>query len=127
MDLDTATAPASERSATGTIFYILLGPVLWAAHLTLIYFLHSMLCAHVVAVHAIPALVVVATGVAVVVIALPMLAPKAASSVFRASGWSEEALSFYARLMRGLALLSLAGVVWGGATALVIPECAALR
>lgn len=124
---ETQNSAARQRSTAGTILYILVGPILWAAHLATIYFVQSMLCARGVAVEAVPAIVLAATAVAVLLIVALLMAPRAASLSFRAGGWGEHIHATETRLMQGLALLSIAGIVWGGATVLIIPSCPTLR
>jgi hypothetical protein len=115
------------RSTPGTILYILLGPILWSAHFTVLYSVQSMLCAHGVGEHLVPVIVAAATMVAVLVTGVLILLPNATSRIFGAGGWEGDAAVFHVRAMRGLAALSTAAIVWGGLTSVFIPGCLTLR
>lgn len=124
----TPAGTTRGRSTAGTIFYILLGPLLWAAHFTLIYFMQSMLCAHQAAGGgAVPAVVGGATILFLAAAGAALAAPRRAQAAMGAAGWPAAEAGFHTTLMRLLALLSAAGILWAGLAALVIPDCPALR
>ena len=112
---------------------MLLGPILWAAHLAVIYGAQSTLCALGISAVRGPAvsLVAVVTTLATVVVlgllAVAILAPRALSRRLRAASWSMPAQRFCDRIMVLLAMLSACGVIWAGATVLLVPACPPLR
>lgn len=120
---------ASEPLA-GTLFYILLGPIVWAIHLTVVYLGHTLLCALGVSSGALAPGVATLSVLIVTVVALIALtiAVLAASSRGRAlDDRGSEATFFRDRVMMALALLSGFGVAWEGASALIIDPCLVLR
>jgi hypothetical protein len=123
-----ATKPERRgRSTPGTIFYILLGPILWSAHFTVLYSVQSMLCAHGLAEHLVPIVTGAATIIAGVATGILISLPQALARLLSAGGWEGEAMSFHVRAMRGLAILSGAAIAWAGLTALIVPICLTLR
>ena len=117
-----------HRALAGTSFYMLLGPIVWAIHLTVIYISHAVLCARGIVgsgVISISSLVFVATGAALAVL---IAAIAVANGRRRAvSPSSATASAFQHSVMGLLAVVSATGVGWAGATALIVPPCLALR
>ena len=118
----------------GAILFLLVGPIIWSAHLLAAYGPQSALCAlRVTGESAAQPWLVSATVGAVTVLSLVFLLltlwrPVATARLFRAAGFLEgDQKSFLLFVMRLLATLSLAGVVWAGATALILDPCAQLR
>jgi hypothetical protein len=118
---------ANGRSPVGTVFYILIGPIVWAAHFSVLYFIQSMLCAHGTAERSVPIVIGAATLVAILPLAAAPLLRHKTAGLFRASGWGAESHAFHGRLMTGLAILSVAGVIWAAVPALLIDSCMPLR
>jgi hypothetical protein len=121
-------------SVAGPILYLLCGPLIWAAHLLLVYVPQSGLCAFritgVAAVDSqlISILIGVATASSAITLAVALRWPTSMARLFRATNFLEgENGSFMQSVMRLLAALSLAGVLWAGATALLLPPCPQLR
>ena len=125
--MNGAMDDAAGRSSAGTIFYILIGPIVWAAHFAVLYFVQSMLCAHGTAERFVPIIIGAATLVAILQLAAAPLLPRTTAGMFRASGWDAEAHAFHVRVMTGLAILSAAGVVWAALPALLLDSCLPLR
>ncbi len=127
------TRTGAQPSTAGTIFYLLIGPIVWSAHLTALYFSQSMLCAHrlaeltIAGVGVVPFIIVTATAVALAMLIAAMLAPAALERLANASGGSRSEMAFRRRVMMALAILSATGVAWAGATILMLPTCAQLR
>ena len=107
-------------------FNLTLGPLIWAAHLAVVYAVHSFGCARdlfgaglfgleqpqlIIAGATVFAVLGIAAGLPVRVSARPM----------------EQEQSFERGVTIGLAGLSTFGVLAAGAAALIIPACAALR
>lgn len=118
-----------RRSTAGTIGYLLFGPIVWAAHLTAIYFSQSMLCAHglsggsLAGIGVVPAVIVAVTAacLALLIGAILVVGGRPAP----AGDGPDQAL--YRRTTIALAVLSAVGVAWAGVTAFVVPDCPQLR
>lgn len=127
------TVETRGRSAFGTIIALLAGPIVWAAHLGVVYFLQSMLCAHgsagvtVAGMGLVLAIVVLATVVALAILAIVLLAPARVNRALGAPDWRPSAMAFHTRVMIAMAWLSAFGVLWGGLAAFILPACAPLR
>jgi hypothetical protein len=113
------------RRLVGTVLYLLLGPIVWAGHLTIIYSTHAVLCVRGLADGPLDvrAIIAVATGVALMV-----------SIAAAVTGWArwrnrktEGVSAFQHGVMGLLALLATIGVAFGGATALFVTPCLQLR
>jgi hypothetical protein len=118
----------------GVILFLLIGPIIWSAHLLATYGPQSALCAWRVTGEAAvqpwlaSAIVGAVTVLSLVSLLLTLWRPVATARLFRAASCLEgDQKSFLLFLMRLLAALSLAGVVWAGATALILDPCAQLR
>jgi hypothetical protein len=121
-------------SFTAAALYLLSGPLVWAAHLVLVYVPQSGLCAFrvtgaaAVAPLAISLAVGAVTALAAAILAIANRRHNAIARVLRAPDLLEGANGrFLCRVMRLLAALSLAGVLFAGATALLLPPCEQLR
>lgn len=123
-----------ERTAreplAGALFYMLLGPIVWAVHLTVVYAGHAVLCVKGVmqgalASRIIPFGVALATIVALAALLIAVLA--ANSRPGRSSVPASAPALFQDKVMMTLALLSAFGVVWAGASALIVEPCLTLR
>jgi hypothetical protein len=112
---------------TGTLLYITSGVLVWAMHLTLVYFVHAVACArgYTAEPTSLSFFVIAATLVA-------LLALGVVGYLFRpqrdsASGEVREERAFERRVMYWLTLLAAVGILWGGFTALFVAPCVALR
>ena len=118
-------------SFTGTTIYLLLGPIVWAVHLLVIYGPQPTLCMAVAAAAfgpwTINIFVFVATAAAVLVTAVPMVRPAMVRRLLRASSRGESETQFQDRAMRLLCLLSIVGMIWAGAAAALIAPCLPMR
>lgn len=118
----------------GAFLYFLAGPLIWAGHLFLVYAPQSALCAFRVTRFAavdpllIRILVGAVTAIAATALVLALCLPEKSARLLRADGFLEgENGPFMIRVMRLLAALSLAGVLWAGAAALLADPCAQFR
>ena len=123
--------PGSVASA---LVYLLAGPLIWAGHLFLAYASQSVLCAFRITGIAsvdpmlIEAAVVVVTVLAAAALSLTIWQPRGTARLLRAAGFLDGANgAFMASVMRLLSALSLAGVLWAGATVLLLQACPQLR
>lgn len=115
-----------ERSVVRVAFNLTLGPLIWAAHLAVVYAVHSFGCARdlfgaglfgleqpqlIIAGATVFAVLGIGAGLPIRVSAQPV----------------EQEQSFERGVAIGLAGLSIFGVLAAGAAAVIIPACAALR
>lgn len=114
------------RSTVPTLIYLLFGPSVWGLHLLAIYGPQSLLCARGLD-GAVAPLVGAATLICVLLLLAALLAPGRLGQLLRATGWPEAQRSFNEGVVRVLAVLSLFGVLAGGATVLFLPACPGLR
>lgn len=119
------------RPLAGILLYALTGPIVWAAHLAIIYSAHVVSCALGGAPGLASLIVIVTTIIALITLFL---------AVSRARAWRRElmkrspadgehasAVSFIDGAMALLVLLSAVGVAWAGAMALMLEPCQPLR
>jgi hypothetical protein len=111
----------------GALLFVCAGPLVWAAHLFAVYGAHALVCARIPA-HAavLPVLFVALTLAALAPLAYAVWRPDASARMFRGNRRGGES-EFLTALMRLLALLSLAGILWAGAATLTLPYCGQLR
>lgn len=110
----------------GIVVAVLFGPLVWAAHLAILYGSHASVCAAAGRTGAslsptIPVFAVT-TSVALMLIALPLAIPRRFAAFFFA-GKSEEEARFVLLLMRWLAGLSIIAVTANGIAVFVVPPC----
>lgn len=120
----------THEPLAGALFYILLGPIIWAIHLTLVYLGHTLLCALGVSSGALaPGVVsfgvIIVTAAALIVLIVAVVVANLRGRALDDRG--SEATFFRDRVMMALALLSGFGVAWEGASALIIEPCLMLR
>jgi hypothetical protein len=123
---EAAKKGRAERSVVRVAFNLTLGPFIWAAHLAVVYGVHSFGCARDLFGSGLfgldqPRLLIAgATVLAVLGIAagVPLWAPGRST---------EQEPGFERGVAIGLAGLSVFGVLAAGAAAIIIPACAPLR
>lgn len=127
------TRRGGNRSETGTFLYMLLGPIVWALHFTLIYGAHTLLClgkpstAPAAGIDSAALVIFAATFVALCMLAAAVAFPAETRRLFFAAGWPAEQRKFQHRTMILLASLSALGIVWAGASAAFVNACMQLR
>lgn len=131
-EMNQSAAERAERSrpsTAGTAAYLLLGPLLWAAHFTVLYATQSGACAIFGAgAGPVPTIVIViATLLVLGLMVAAMLKPHATSELLQAGRWGEPVQRFCDRVMALLAGLSLFAVVGAAAGAVLLPSCPPLR
>lgn len=119
-------------SAVRMLAYMLFGPIVWALHLTAVYGSHALLCARgatqAVLGLSLPAFAVLAaTAAALALLVVAIFAPGALRRIARIPDSDGRERGFQDRLAALLAVLSAFGVIWAGATALLLPACLLLR
>jgi hypothetical protein len=109
----------------GILFAVLFGPLVWAAHLLVLYGTHALACAAAGRTTGTPTLLVAvfvpATALALVLAALPLLLPQRFAGLLYPHEAEEN--RFLLSLMRWLAGLSLTAVVANGIAMLMVPTC----
>ena len=121
------TAPPGGHKLVGAVLYMLLGPIVWAVHLAIIYGSHAVLCARDWADGPLDARVIIAiaTGIG---LAITIPATLAGWHWSRATNRDTEGASaFQHSVMSLLALLAAIGIAYGGATPLFVTTCLQLR
>jgi hypothetical protein len=113
-----------DTSLLSAAAFLLAGPILWAAHLFLVYGPQSALCAMGRPDGPVTMLVLLVTAVFAVPLAVLLAAPGTAVRLLRLG---TEDRRFSVSVMRWLSALSLAGVLLAGAAALLVDPCAQLR
>ena len=119
--------PGPGRSTVGTLVYLLIGPVIWAAHFMTVYAAQGWLCAIGAAQDRIIAAVFALTLPPLLALAAALFMPAGLARLLRASDWGEETQHFLAGAMRLLSLLSLLAVLYFATAAALLPACPALR
>lgn len=120
----------AREPLAGAVFHVLLGPIVWAVHLTLVYGGHTLLCVKSVASGALAAGAVSLGVVIVTAAALIVLIVAVVAAHFRGRALENRGpatMFFRDRVMMILALLSGVGVAWEGASALIVGPCLMLR
>ena len=110
----------------GIVIAVLFGPLVWGAHLGILYGTHASVCAAAERADASlgPLILVfaLATAVALMLAALPLVFPRRFSAFFFV-GKSEDETRFVLSLMRWLAALSVVAVVGNGLAVLLVRPC----
>jgi hypothetical protein len=110
----------------GILFAVLFGPLVWAAHLAVLYGAHASVCAAASNVGGLPDLIIpvlaLATAIALALISLPLAFPKGFAGFLSARA-SDDENRFLLSLMRWLAGLSVVAVVANGIALLIVPPC----
>jgi hypothetical protein len=110
----------------GIVFAVLFGPLVWAAHLAVLYGAHASVCAAASTVGGAPGpilpVLALATAIALALVSLPLAFPKGFAG-FLSVRASEDENRFLLSLMRWLAGLSVVAVAANGIALLVVPPC----
>ena len=115
-----------ERSVVRVAFSLTLGPLIWAAHLAVVYGVHSFGCARDLFGAGLfgldqPQLIIVGATLFAVLGTGAGLPIRASAEPMEQEQRFERGVAF------GLAVLSMFGVLAAGAAAIIVPACAALR
>ncbi len=111
-----------KPSTAGTLLFILFGPLIWAAHFTLSYGSHTLLCRLEAQADRAAVFVIVTTAVAVAILSWFVIRSDAFSRYFGISAREERAraVMVIAALLAGLSII---GVLWGGMTVSFLSAC----
>ncbi|KUO56395.1 MAG: hypothetical protein APF80_13680 [Alphaproteobacteria bacterium BRH_c36] len=125
--------PPRPGSTIGTIVYILLGPIVWAAHFTALYFGQSVICQITESGRLelmSPAIILgiwVATAIAASVLAMALHSPARFEVLLGTDVWQADQRGFHRQTMAVLAGLSLFAILAAASSTLLIDTCAVLR
>jgi hypothetical protein len=117
----------SVRYAMGTLMFLCLGPLIWAADLTVIYGTQSSLCAFG---GPTPLVTMLVIGCSVVAALLTVLVARRPTPVFRVlvgAPAGGEQWPFLQGLMQMLSGLSVLAIAYFAIAAALLPACGALR
>jgi hypothetical protein len=110
----------------GILFAVLFGPLVWAAHLAVLYGAHASVCAAASNVGGLPDLIIPvlapATAIALALVLLPLAFPRRFAGFISARAPDDEN-RFLLSLMRWLAGLSVVAMVANGIALLIVPPC----
>jgi hypothetical protein len=111
-----------NRPLWGALFNLLVGPLVWALHLTVVYVAHAILCARGYSAF-IPPLVVAAATIAALAVLICCLRQLRGA----APGDATPEHRFRSGVSMALIGLSIVGIAWAGATIVFVPGCLTLR
>lgn len=118
----------SSRQMIGTLVFILVGPILWAVHLTVTYGAQSSLCAFDAASETfITAMIIGSAAVFIGLTALAMLKERSCFALLAGTSPPDEQWPFLKTLMKLLGALSVLGMIYFSIASLILPACAQLR
>lgn len=131
-DASNSDGRRERSSVAGTILFLLAAPILWSLHLLLIYGPQSSLCAFATAEFGYVSAKIswIVIGVTFVVLALLstlFLRMHQVAALLRVRTGELLEAEFAISVARYLTVLSLLGVAWAGATALLLDACSQLR
>jgi hypothetical protein len=110
----------------GIVFAVLFGPLVWAAHMALLYGVHASVCAAASSVGGRPdpvlPVLALATLIALALVSLPLVFAKRFAGFMSARAGEDES-RFLLVLMRWLAALSVVAVLANGIALLIVPPC----
>ncbi|OHV81974.1 hypothetical protein [Ensifer sp. LCM 4579] len=123
--------PGKEAPTASAVFFLVAGPILWAAHLLVVYGVQSVTCAvgnsAVAPSVLIQASVVLVTLGAILLLCFGLFFPGRLAHMLGYEMPEPHNRTFSVRVERLLSLLSLMGVVWSGTSVFLIDVCGLLR
>lgn len=123
----------SNWQGIGTLVFILVGPIVWAAHLTLIYGSHASLCALNMGEDgsggngAVAAIILFATIAGIAAVGFSAVRPGFVHALIARIAPSAEQVGFIVKIMRVLAGLSMLAMLYTSLGAVILPACEPLR
>lgn len=129
----TRMGPNSNYQGIGTLIFILLGPIVWAVHLTLIYGSQSTLCALNLGEDrsggndTIVAIILAATAACIAVVGFSAVRASFVHALIARADPPAEQVGFIVTTMRVLAGLSILAIFYAGLGAVILPACDQLR
>lgn len=128
----TRMEPSSNRQGIGTLIFILTGPIVWAAHLTLVYGSQSSLCAFNAGDGSggnstVVAIILFATIASIAAVGFSAVHPGFVHALIARAAPPAEQAEFIVTIMRILAGLSMLAMLYAGLGAIILPACHQLR
>ena len=129
----TRMRSSSNRQGIGTLIFILLGPIVWAVHLTLIYGSQSSLCAFHLGEDrsggnsGVIAIILLVTIVSIATVGFSAVRASFVHALIAQGTPPAEQAKFIVTIMRVLAGLSILAMFYGGLGAVFLPACDPLR
>lgn len=125
--------PKDRGSMSGTVLFLLVGPLVWALHFAVCYAAQSLLCtlgltqAVLWDLDATKLFVVAATLLAAGSLAVALMARGSVARMLCVVEPEEHQRSFHRGVMFWAASLSIVAVAWTGATIFIVDSCGQLR
>ncbi len=128
------TGSEQRRGSTlGTILYVLIGPIVWALHFTVLYAVHGFSCglASDGRIAPMPVAILMAVWIATIaaigLLGAALLAPERMALQLKTDVWSVPQRRFHRQTMSVLCLLSVVAILFAGASTLFVDVCALVR
>lgn len=124
---------SSHRQGIGTLVFILVGPIIWAVHLTLVYGSQSSLCAFNLVedrsggTDAIVYIILAATALFIAAAGFGAVRASFVYTLIAGTDPPLEQIGFIIATMRILAGLSILAMLYVGLSAVILPACDQLR
>ncbi|MFC6487892.1 hypothetical protein [Nitratireductor sp. GCM10026969] len=112
-----------EPSVVVMLAYLMLGPLVWGLHLLVVYGAHTLVCALGGAPSVSTTILLAATAVAFVPLALAVLLQRRTGRLFGIGDETDDR-RVYDAISRILCLLSLFGIAWSGIAMVALSSCA---
>jgi hypothetical protein len=114
---------SSCQTLRSALFLLLLSPIVWAIHLFLIYFAHTVLCTRGVAPQASEIVIAIATLAALIAVGSHLLTTTSRAR----KGDATNTRQFQYRTSAILSAISIIGILWAGFTPIFVQACATAR
>jgi hypothetical protein len=124
--------PTSNRQGIGTLIFILVGPIVWAVHLILVYGSQSSLCAFNLSEDrgensAVVAIILLVTAMSIAVVGFSAVRANFIHALITRGIPPTEQVEFIVTIMRVLSGLSILAMFYAGLSAVFLPACHPLR
>lgn len=129
----TRMGSSSNRQGIGTLIFILIGPIVWAVHLTLIYGSQSSLCAFHLGEDrsggnsTVVAIILLVTIMNIATVGFSAVRASFVHALIARGAPPAEQARFIVTIMRILAGLSMLAMLYGSLGAIFLPACDPLR
>lgn len=120
--LEDMRVPGERPGVFTILVYLMLGPILWGLHLTLIYGANTLICALGGGAASSRAIVIAATILIAVPLGLMLLMQRRVGRLFGIAD-GRAGRPTYDAISRVAGVLSLAGILWAGTAAAVLSAC----
>ena len=127
------TGSRSNLQGMGTLVFILVGPIVWSVHLTVIYGSQSLLCALNLSEDrsagnaVVVTIILVATAVCIAAVGFSAVRTRFVHALIARGDPPADQMGFIVTIMRVLAGLSILAMFYVGLGAVILPACDQLR